>query len=275
MNEKGLAIDETNLVSVYEPGDGRPGVSCAQWIQYQLDNFATVGEVIEHLDDLRLDGEGWHFLVADADGRSAVLEFPGGEIKVITGGDLSVSALTNTTHEQAMSHVPMDAAFGGELDIATGSGSYGRFVKMAAMIRDYDPARDGKGDDYAFRILEAVRCENTLRSVVYDAGRGRVSWTTPGNRERRWLDFANLDLTLATPTRMVDVEAGGPGNVAGLLEDYTTGKNRMIVDGVLGKSRDDRRIVDKLAARGMTVDEAIERIVNNPVEPVGMKRRKP
>ncbi|UCD77383.1 MAG: hypothetical protein JSW26_18430, partial [Desulfobacterales bacterium] len=42
MNEAGLMVDETNLTAVYPPEDDRPGVSCTQWMQYQLDNYATV-----------------------------------------------------------------------------------------------------------------------------------------------------------------------------------------------------------------------------------------
>jgi penicillin V acylase-like amidase (Ntn superfamily) len=65
MNEAGLMIDQASLSAVYPPDDGRPGISCPQWMQYQLDNFGTVDEVLEHLDELKPDGEGWHYLIAD------------------------------------------------------------------------------------------------------------------------------------------------------------------------------------------------------------------
>lgn len=53
----------------------RPGISCTQWMQYQLDNHATVEDVIEHLDDLRPDGEGWHYLIADSTGSDSYGRF--------------------------------------------------------------------------------------------------------------------------------------------------------------------------------------------------------
>ncbi|MEJ2722456.1 MAG: linear amide C-N hydrolase, partial [bacterium] len=49
MNEAGLMVDQANLAADYPPDDGRPGVSCPQWMQYQLDNFATVDDVLAHV----------------------------------------------------------------------------------------------------------------------------------------------------------------------------------------------------------------------------------
>src|SRR5437868_6250551 len=56
MNEKGLVVelmwlDETK----YPDPDKRPAVGVLQWIQYQLDNCATVDEVIETDKILRID----------------------------------------------------------------------------------------------------------------------------------------------------------------------------------------------------------------------------
>jgi choloylglycine hydrolase len=239
MNEAGLVVAEASLTAVYPPDDGRPGVSCAQWMQYQLDNFGTVAEVISHIEDLRPDGEGWHYLIADADGGCAVIEYPDGSPEIYTAGKVRVCAATNTSHEQALSHIHMDAAFGGDLDIATGSDSYGRFVRIAALLRDYDPAADGSPVQYAFRVLDEVSSDLTIRSMVYDASRLRVLYKTAGNPQVRWLDFEDLDFSAGTPVRVVDLDLGGPGDVHGLLEDYTVEGNRAIVRAVRGPGSDE------------------------------------
>ncbi|UCG52928.1 MAG: linear amide C-N hydrolase [Candidatus Latescibacterota bacterium] len=264
MNEAGLVVDETNLWAIYPPDDGRPGVSCPQWMQYQLDNFATVDEVLAHLDDLRPDGEGWHYLVSDSTGQCAVIEYLRGEVSVYAGDSIEVCALTNTTYKQALSHVPLDAAFGGEIDIGSGSDSYGRFVRIAALLRDYDRERDGAAADYAFRVLRDVSSDETLRSVVYDAGRSRVLWKTRNNPSIRWLDLKALDLSRNTSTWILDVEAGGPGDVSALLEDYSVEANRAVVTRVLGRSRGEAGVINELEARGLTFDRALEMIIQNP-----------
>jgi hypothetical protein len=214
-------------------------------------------------------------LIADATGASAVLEHLDGEFQVLTGDQIAPSAITNTAYRKAMSQLPMDRAFGGDADMASRNDSYGRFARIAAMIRDYDPADSGSTEDYAFQILASVSGDDTRRSVVYDAGRRRVAWLTPGNAKRRWIDFESLDLTLDTPTQLVDIERGGPGDVSGLLEDFTKGRNRSIAEGVLGRFRKDSSVVEILESRGLTVDDAIERIVQNPKDPGARKREKP
>lgn len=239
MNEAGLMVDETNLTAVYPPDDGRPGVSCAQWMQYQLDNFATVEEVLAHLGDLRPDGEGWHYLVADLTGACAVIAYLDGSPTVYTGEDVQVCALTNTTYRQALSHISLDAAFGGEIDIASGSDSYARFVRIAALIRDYNPEADGRADDYAFRILDEVSGDTTIRQVVYDAGRARVLWRTPRNPGVRRLDLASLDFSSRRPVRVIDVDVGGQGDVSSHLKDYTLEANRAIVAATKGPGPED------------------------------------
>jgi choloylglycine hydrolase len=252
MNEAGLVVDETSLGAVYPPEDDRPGISCPQWMQYQLDNYATIDEVILHLDDLRPDGEGWHYLIADSTGKCTIIEYLDGKPTVYRDETAPVCALTNTTYEQALSHIPMDRAFGGKIDIASGGDSYGRFLRIAKLLRDYDPERDGRADEYAFRILDTVSCDETLRSVVYDAGRKRVLWKTPGNPGIRWLSLAAIDFGHTVPAQFVDVEAGA-GNVDTLLTDYSRQANRAIVEGVLGPSFRDSTVIRELKHRGFSV----------------------
>lgn len=152
MNEEGLVVDETSLTARYPATDEPPGISCAQWMQYQLDNFATVQEVLAHLNDLRPDGEGWHYLVFDRNGNSAVIEYLEGTPRVYSGDSLQFPILTNTSYAQALTHIPMDKSFGGDIDIASGKDSYGRFVKVAGLLRNYDPTVHGTAVAYALHI---------------------------------------------------------------------------------------------------------------------------
>jgi choloylglycine hydrolase len=264
MNEAGLIVDEASLWAVYPSEDDRPGISCPQWMQYQLDNYATVEEVIAHLDDLRPDGEGWHYLITDPSGACAVIEYPDGKPAVYRGETAPVCALTNTTYEQALSHVPMDKAFGGEVDIASGSDSYGRFVLIARFLRDYDPQRDGTGDAYAFRVLDAVSYDQTLRSVVYDAGRRRMLWRTPGNPQIRWLDLTAFDFDSGLAAQSVDIEAGS-GNVDTLLSDFSREANETLVEAVLGPSFQDSAVIEELKRRGLSVERTRHLIADPPI----------
>ena len=89
MNEKGLVVelmwlDETK----YPAADNRPAVGVLQWIQYQLDNCATIEDVIATDKKLRIASTGnppLHYLVADANGRAATIEFLEGKMVIHQG----------------------------------------------------------------------------------------------------------------------------------------------------------------------------------------------
>jgi choloylglycine hydrolase len=75
-----------------------PSVGVLQWIQYQLDNCANVDEVIKTDAVLRIESNGTplHYLVADADGKTATIEFLHGKMVVHAGNDLPFPVLTKT-----------------------------------------------------------------------------------------------------------------------------------------------------------------------------------
>ena len=55
MNEKGLVVEIMWLdSSEYPKPDGKPSVNELQWIQYQLDNFATVNDVLSAAAKIRV-----------------------------------------------------------------------------------------------------------------------------------------------------------------------------------------------------------------------------
>ncbi|UCG91405.1 MAG: linear amide C-N hydrolase [candidate division WOR-3 bacterium] len=103
MNEAGLVIECMWLEQTeYSRPDSRNGLSDLQWIQYQLDNFATVDDVIASDKTVRISVRSaapLHFLVCDRYGKAATIEFLGGRIAVHTGDDLSPTVLTNNTYE--------------------------------------------------------------------------------------------------------------------------------------------------------------------------------
>src|SRR5512144_123030 len=72
MNEKGLVVEMLWLDQAeYPAGDGRGALPTLQWIQYQLDNSATVKDVLltDRLVRIAYNGVAKiHFLVADATG---------------------------------------------------------------------------------------------------------------------------------------------------------------------------------------------------------------
>lgn len=95
INESGLVVEHMTLdETVYPSKDNRYVIGAFQWIQFQLDNYSTIEEVINSDTFLRIeDSSKIHFLICDRFGNSAVLEFLNGKMVCLTGKDLPVRAL--------------------------------------------------------------------------------------------------------------------------------------------------------------------------------------
>ncbi len=251
MNERGLILEQATLPSVYPPDDGRPGVSAQQWMQYALDSYQDVGEVVDDLESVRQDGEGWHYLVVDRSGDWAVIEFTEGEPVVYRAGRHEFPSITNATYAQAESHVALDVRFGGELDVGAGNDSHGRFIRVAERLRDrrgawlrYTP--DAPADttgarerwnaldnvDFAFALLNDVSADDTQRSVVYDTGAMRVYWKSWRHPEVRYIPLTSIERGEGSGVRAVPVHAPVTGDATGVLEPLSDEQNQDLLEHV-------------------------------------------
>jgi penicillin V acylase-like amidase (Ntn superfamily) len=263
MNEVGLMVDEASFMAKYPKDDERPGISCGQWMQYQLDNYETVQQVIEHINDLRPDGEEWHYLIADRYGDICAIEYLDGEPTIYQGESLKYPILTNTSYKQAMSHIPMDKAFGGKIDIASGTDSYGRFIKAAKLM---DKFANVNADivDYAFHILSEVGNETTRRSVVYDSYNKLVLWTSEKFHKRKWIDLNKLDFSSKSKTLIINADLQYEGNMNSYLQEYN---EEILQEHLFQKfTYPSHSTIDLLKKRGYTLNEVLEWINNHPLK---------
>jgi hypothetical protein len=106
MNEKGLVANLLYLAeSQYpKPVQGKPYISLSTWLQYALDNFATVGEAVEALRAEPFNvlapalpngaPSTLHLSLSDASGDSAILEYVNGKLVIHHGKQYAV--MTNS-----------------------------------------------------------------------------------------------------------------------------------------------------------------------------------
>jgi hypothetical protein len=89
MNERGLTVglaadDSGNL----RPDPAKPTVGSVRILRLVLDHAATVAEALTLIGRYNLDFDGGpalHYLLADASGASAVVEFVAGRMRVVPG----------------------------------------------------------------------------------------------------------------------------------------------------------------------------------------------
>ncbi|MBB5958234.1 hypothetical protein FHS29_004842 [Saccharothrix tamanrassetensis] len=165
MNEHGLVIGMAALDHArVEPRPGRPAVGGVGVMRLVLDRARTVDEAVALLDGYNIDfgtGPGLHYLVADASGASAVVEFPDGRLRVTPRppGD----------HWQVMENFPLATA--AEQSRLT----HDRYRTAASRL-----ARDGGrlSSDDALALLAELAQPHTQWSVVYRPGERALSLTT-------------------------------------------------------------------------------------------------
>ncbi|HWM89454.1 MAG TPA: linear amide C-N hydrolase [Thermoanaerobaculia bacterium] len=227
INEKGLTIELMWLDgSEYPAADARPAVDVLQWIQYHLDNHATVEEALQADKALRITGDApLHYLVADRKGQVATVEYLDGRLVAHTGQKLPVAALANSTYAESLR--------GGQTE---GRSSLARFGRAAERVRGFQ----AKGTDavrYAFDTLDQVAQPGyTQWSIVYEVDRGRVHFRTRDRRKVRSLDLKDVDFSCSTPVRVLDLDADIEGDVARRLVPYTRELNRELVTAAFRKT---------------------------------------
>jgi choloylglycine hydrolase len=143
INEKGLGAHALYLdpedVSFPEP-DGRPSVPNALWVQYLLDNYATVADAVADIDSIRITSPtfrgielGIHIALEDATGDSAIIEPLDGTLVVHHGPEYTVMANSPTLDKQ-LENLARYRPFGGELPPPGDITSSDRFVRSSYFL---------------------------------------------------------------------------------------------------------------------------------------------
>lgn len=245
INEAGLVVEQMMLTSTkHPPRDKRPAINETQWIQYQLDNFSRVDQVLSSDSYLRIhasSGLGIHYLVADKEGNCATIEFVDGKRIYHTRKTLPFKLLTNNTYAESMAYLKQHKGFGGQQEIRFSSQSLGRFVRSAAMLKQYGAGTQSSALDYAFEILEEVSQSSsawgTKWRIVYDIQNRRVYFRTFSNKQIRYVDLRGFDFSCQTPIKVLDLEEPGSGDVTPDFKNYTQKLNLDLIRYSFKKTR--------------------------------------
>jgi choloylglycine hydrolase len=241
MNEVGLVVELMWLEGTEYPSpDSRPALGNLQWIQYQLDNSATVDEVIGSDKAIRIASGGAakiHYLVADRDGHCSTIEFIGGELAYHTNEALPWSVLTNDTYASSVDYVQQYEGFGGSRPVSPSGSSLGRFVNAASMIKSYKSGAETPGVDYAFDILAHVaQGDYTKWSIVYDINEATIHFRTFASKSRRYVRLRAFDFDCAVPVQMLDVNIECSGDVTGEFVKYSQTMNWRLIESAFRKT---------------------------------------
>jgi len=224
MNEAGLVISGMELkASEYPEPDERPPFDLGSWTQYVLDTCGSVQEAIQVDSRIRLvrDGsEPSHFLITDAKGNTAAIEYLDGQFVVYTGENLPVKAMSNMPYALALDAFKRGGHPWWKWSSDPGQ-SAERFAGTAVRMQNFDPDGGISAIAYSFTTLsKVVAAAHTKWSVVYDIAKRVVWFGSVVSPKGKHLSLNAFDLSCGAPLLMLKVNTAFEGNVEGAFTPY-------------------------------------------------------
>jgi choloylglycine hydrolase len=247
-NEKGLVANMLWLTEAdYGQRDAKvPGLSLSLWVQYVLDNFATVAEAVAASEQgqfqivpLKVPGVPGsnnmamatvHLALADAGGDSAIIEIvDGGRMRIHHGRAYTV--MTNSPpFPQQLANLKQYEGFGGTVPLPGTTEAADRFVRAAYYAQNLLKPQDVR--QTVAEILSVMRnvSQPFTRPSPTHPEASHTIWRTVADVTDRvyffestlspnivWVRLGDLDLGPGAPVRKLDLVHSGD-----LVGDVTT-----------------------------------------------------
>jgi choloylglycine hydrolase family protein len=243
MNEAGLTaaimFDEDGS---FPPREAGSSLNELQWLQYQLDNFATVAEVKEHLSRSIPYAEFMplHYSLADRNGRSLTVEFTDGKPVLHEFGTFHVLTNNNLEKTIAVPQAKSEEEITEERDI-----SVKRFKILTDILTHARPDEADVGQ--AFGWLDKISFKNkpheigyrwfsrsdapsyTFWSIVYDIKNLTVYFKTLGHPAVKTIALRDA-AALYRGTAMLDMDTAQTGDVTASFVPFDTALNRLLIE---------------------------------------------
>jgi penicillin V acylase-like amidase (Ntn superfamily) len=231
VNEKGLSAQILYLAGESDYGKRDPklkGIGVTQWVQYFLDNYATVAEAVEaqktaefQIDSLILPN-GFptlvHLSLSDKSGDSAVIEYIAGKPQVYH--DKRFTVMTNEpTYDKQIENLKQYRTFGGDKPLPGERTPTDRFVRAAYYVNGLPkPANPAEGAAFMFSVIRNVsvpfgspdpdkpNVSSTIFRSVMDLTGQRYYFESTYAPNVVWIDYSKLDFSKGRPEMELQVE---------------------------------------------------------------------
>lgn len=216
MNEAGLVIEALQLdrSSYPEQASATPMVNEAQWIQYNLDRYATVEEVIAHMNELRVRKAftGLHYFVCDATSLCASIEYQDGKIAVHRSTEEGPAVITNHFYTELYEDWRLsDGSYG---FAPFGRSSKPRFGFTAKLVKEAETraatSESSHLIDNAFDILDEIKVTAVMTSiwqVVYSPEIKTLWFRTASNERISKVSMSDFKFSCADGRKVMDMNS--------------------------------------------------------------------
>ena len=246
MNEAGLAGHILWLAeSDYGAYDSSlPALNQSLWLQYFLDNYATVAEAVAWVEASQTQvfpvvdptsGErpALHLALEDLTGDSAILEYLDGKVKIHHGREFTV--MTNSpAYDQQLALLGQVEGFGGDKPLPGSTLASDRFARAAYYASRLTQPKTQleaiaamlsviRNAAQPFRIPDPGKPEasQTIWQTVADLTNRRYVFESTTRPNIVWVDLADLDFRAGIPELKLDLgsQLAVQGGIAGNVSD--------------------------------------------------------
>lgn len=217
LNDAGLAANMLYLAEAdygTEAKKDKPSLSVGAWMQYALDNFATVDEAVKALsaEPFRIvapklpsgDPAVAHLALSDASGDNAIFEYVGGKLRI--HHDRAARTMTNSpTYDQQLAINAYWEQVGGSAMLPGTHRAADRFVRTTYNLKatpKYETARDSIAATVSMARSISVplgisdpkepNIATTIWRTVSDIGARRYYFDSAFSPEIFWVDLDKL-----------------------------------------------------------------------------------
>lgn len=248
MNEKGLVANLLWLAeSSYPQWNGeKPALSIAAWVQYMLDNFATVSEAVSEIEkntfdvvsDMMPDGTRMatlHLSISDATGDNAIFEYIDGKLNI--HHNRSYQVMTNSpVFDQQLALDDYWKTIGGTTFLPGTNRAADRFVRASFYINAIPKTEDTRT---ALASVFSVIRNTSVPFGISTPDQPNISstrWRTVSDQKDKvyyfestlypnvfWVDFKDVDFSEKASVKKLNLLDGKTyaGNTA---KDFVTTK---------------------------------------------------
>jgi choloylglycine hydrolase len=235
INEKGL-IGNVLYLAESDYGDpaetGKPTISIAAWLQYFLDNYATVQEAVDAMQDAPFtivapvlpNGRpaSGHLSISDSSGDSAIFEYLDGKLVIHHGPEYRV--MTNSpTYDQQLALDTYWKLIGGDKFLPGTISAADRFARLSYNLNASPKFKDENlAVASAFSQIRAIsvplgmndpehpNIASTLWRTVADDEAKRYYFESAVFPAVFWVDLAKVDLGPGASPMMLAVDPNRP-----------------------------------------------------------------
>lgn len=247
MNEAGLAIASMwHDTEDFNKRKADDSITELQWIQYQLDCYATVSEVIDNLSEVSVKVEMYpmHYNICDRKGNNAIVEFKKGKLHVYHS--FENYACSNAGIEDSIKYAQKHQGIDPN-NIPIDEPILDRASKALHMTKEFNDSTDSRDAiSNSFNILDAVSLQvgfkalfkwigkrippsQTFWQIVFDLSESKIHFKTKGNRRIRSITISEFDYSNKSDVKVLDIEGDFESDVTKMFHSYKRSDNDRII----------------------------------------------